>query len=58
MLLGSVLSGPALVSAVNSVTDAEVNAVSCDQVTALGRSLQASSKMLTVDPTVVNVTVQ
>jgi hypothetical protein len=29
VLLGSVLSGPALVSAVNSVTDAEVNAVSC-----------------------------
>lgn len=26
VLLGSVLSGPALVSAVNSVTDAEVNA--------------------------------
>ena len=47
VLLGSVLSGPALVSAVNSVTDAEVNAVSCGQVTALGRSLQASSKMLT-----------
>jgi predicted Zn-dependent peptidase len=32
VLLGSVLSGPALVSAVNSVTDAEVNAVSCGQV--------------------------
>lgn len=28
VLLGSVLSGPAVVSAVNSVTDAEVNAVS------------------------------
>jgi len=28
VLLGSVLSGPAIVSAVNSVTDAEVNAVS------------------------------
>jgi len=33
VLLGSVLSGPALISAVNSVTDAEVNAVSCGQVT-------------------------
>ena len=32
VLLGSVLSGPALLSAVNSVTDAEVNAVSCSQV--------------------------
>lgn len=32
MLLGSVLSGPALLSAVNSVTDAEVNGVSCSQV--------------------------
>jgi hypothetical protein len=29
VLLGSVFSGPALISAVNSVTDAEVNAVSC-----------------------------
>jgi predicted Zn-dependent peptidase len=28
VLLGSVLSGPAVVSALNSVTDAEVNAVS------------------------------
>lgn len=28
VLLGSVLSGPAAVSAVNSITDAEVNAVS------------------------------
>jgi hypothetical protein len=31
VLLGSVVSGPALVSAVSSVTDAEVNAVSCGQ---------------------------
>jgi predicted Zn-dependent peptidase len=28
VLLGTVLSGPAIVSAVNSITDAEVNAVS------------------------------
>lgn len=28
VLLGSVLSGPAIVSAVNSITDAEVNSVS------------------------------
>jgi predicted Zn-dependent peptidase len=28
VLLGSVLSGPAIVSTVNSITDAEVNAVS------------------------------
>jgi predicted Zn-dependent peptidase len=28
VLLGSVLSGPAIISAVNSITDAEVNAVS------------------------------